>query len=297
MRAEATSGGDQLGWRRSASSASGTSGGVRGGAGARGHGHAGVGHLPLLGGWRRRRLQPSAHRRRRLHAACARGVQPPESDLPEGFDCRDEWKLTDYAAQPGDGDYDAAVAASPHELFGVKGSATNRAWEVTTGRPDTVIAVLDSGIRWSEELPALNNKFYLNRAELPRPCAAGERCRDRRGGSFDDFDVTGDGVFNVGDYADDPRVADFGDDENDDVDPADLIRTFSTGATRTATVIRMTSRGGTSSRTTTTPATTCATATGRARASTRRPRSSSPSPSARTACFSRCGWVTRSWPT
>ena len=60
------------------------------------------------------------------------------------------WKLSDYASKPGDADYDPLVNLNPQEFLGVRGPGTNRAWEITTGRPDTVIAVMDSGIRWDE---------------------------------------------------------------------------------------------------------------------------------------------------
>ncbi|MEY2478330.1 MAG: hypothetical protein QOG87_3645, partial [Actinomycetota bacterium] len=123
--------------------------------------------------------------------------------------------------QPGDDDYDPSVTNNPQELFGVKGASTNRAWEITTGRPDTVIAVTDSGIRWDEDRANLVNKYFLNRGELPVPGGTS------KGGSFQSYDVNHDGVFNVKDYAADGRVADFGDDDNDFVDPSDLIRTFS----------------------------------------------------------------------
>lgn len=146
---------------------------------------------------------------------------PPGTDLPAGFNCRSNWKLADYAAQPGDADYDPLVANNPQELMGVKGPGTNRAWEVTTGRPDTIIAVLDSGIRWSENTPKLVNKFYLNRGELPRPGTG------IKGGTLADYDVNGDGVFNVKDFA--GHVFDYTDDANGYLDPADLIRTFSDG--------------------------------------------------------------------
>ena len=43
---------------------------------------------------------------------------------------------------------DAAVNASPNELFGVSGMSVEIAWRKETGRPDVVIAVHDSGIRW-----------------------------------------------------------------------------------------------------------------------------------------------------
>src|SRR5438270_4765246 len=98
------------------------------------------------------------------------GDCPPAAngDLPKNFDCKNEFKLTDYAPQPGDADYDPTVANNPQELFGVKGSGTNHAWEVTTGRPDTVIAVEDSGIIWNS--PELVNKVHLKEHELPVPC-------------------------------------------------------------------------------------------------------------------------------
>lgn len=146
---------------------------------------------------------------------------PPGTDLPAGFDCRSHWKLADYAAQQGDADYDPLVAMNPQELFGVKGPGTNRAWEITTGRPDTIIAVLDSGIRWSENTPKLVNKFYLNRGELPVPGTS------TKGGTLQDYDVNDDGVFNVKDYA--SFVFDFADDQNSYLDPADLIRIYSDG--------------------------------------------------------------------
>ncbi|MGH9138477.1 MAG: S8 family serine peptidase, partial [Acidimicrobiales bacterium] len=141
---------------------------------------------------------------------------PPGSDLPASFDCRDTHKLSDYAAVPGDPDYDPLVALNPQELHGVRGSATNRAWEITTGRPDVVIAVLDSGIRWDEDRPNLVDKFFLNTGELPPP-PGGE------------YDANRDGRVSVSDYATDVRAVDDPDDDNDLLDPGDLIRAFSDG--------------------------------------------------------------------
>ena len=163
------------------------------------------------------------------------GTCPPTagSDLPRGFDCRAESKLTDYAPQPGEVDHDPTVESNPQELFGRKGPGTNRAWELTTGRPDTLIAELDSGILWSQDTPELVNKFFLNRGELPVPCTAAP-CSTTFGGSLQTHDVNHDGVFNVADYANDPRAHDFTDDRNNYLDPADLIRTFSDGADQDA---------------------------------------------------------------
>jgi hypothetical protein len=154
----------------------------------------------------------------------AAGNRPAGSDLPNNFDCKDDWRLSDYAARPGDTDYDPMVANNPQELFGVKGPGTNRAWEITTGRPDTVIAVMDSGIRWDEGgISNLVNKFYLNRGELPVPNGTS------KGGTLQSYDTNHDGVFNVKDYAGDARAVDLGGDFNTFLDPSDLIRTFSDG--------------------------------------------------------------------
>ncbi|HJQ41918.1 MAG TPA: FG-GAP-like repeat-containing protein [Jatrophihabitantaceae bacterium] len=148
---------------------------------------------------------------------------PAGTDLPKGFDCRTSTKLTDYAAQPGDADYDPAVSTNPQELFGVKGPGTNRAWEVTTGRPDTAISVLDSGIEWNT--PELVNKVRLNWGELPVPCSTAP-CTTTYATSALSYDVNHDGVFNIADYAGDPRLHP----ENGSYLTAqDLIRTFSDG--------------------------------------------------------------------
>src|SRR5438874_5386826 len=157
----------------------------------------------------------------RLHINHGDCPPSPDSDLPHGFDCKNDFKLTDYAPQPGDSDYDPTVENNPQELFGVKGAGTNHAWEVSTGRPDTIIGVEDSGIEWNT--PELANKVHLNRGELPVPCAAAP-CTMTYGGTLQDYDVNHDGAFNVADYAPDPRVADLN--HNGLLDPEDLILTF-----------------------------------------------------------------------
>ncbi|HEV2685937.1 MAG TPA: S8 family serine peptidase, partial [Actinomycetota bacterium] len=149
---------------------------------------------------------------------------PPGSDLPKGFDCRNNTKLTDYAPQPGDPDYDPLVENNPQELFGVKGAGTNHAWEITTGRPDTVIAITDSGIIWSR--PEIANKVHINFGELPIPCI-GLPCVTERSSNWKDYDINHDGVFNVQDYAHDPRVIDIN--HNGFIDGQDLIHSFSDG--------------------------------------------------------------------
>jgi len=137
--------------------------------------------------------------------------------LPNDF--RDDWKLTSGTTG------DPAIDSSDQELFGVKGASVDRAWQTTTGRPDVLIAVLDSGIRWAENQPDLINKFYLNRGELPAP-AGSTNPRDA-------YDRNGDGLFNMADYLaggahpQDPAVSDAN--GNGVIDPEDLIFIFSDG--------------------------------------------------------------------
>jgi hypothetical protein len=155
-----------------------------------------------------------------------------DNQLPGNFDCERDWKYTDHREPAGPTDtYDPLVANNPQELFGVKGTGVNRAWEVSTGRPDVVIAVLDSGIRWEEggsTLADLIEKHYLNRQELPLPQVGDAPATANPGDTrFDGYDVNGDGIFNVLDYGDDPRTSDLN--GNGVVDPEDLVRTFSDG--------------------------------------------------------------------
>ena len=50
---------------------------------------------------------------------------------------------------------------------GASGISADLAWQVTTGRPDTIIGVLDSGVDYDHE--DLRNKVWLNCGELPAP--------------------------------------------------------------------------------------------------------------------------------
>jgi hypothetical protein len=107
------------------------------------------------------------------------------------------------------------------------GIAADKAWQHTTGNPQVLIAVLDSGARWGRE--DLINKYYLNRAEL-----TGEKApRTPEGYEGDSHDVNGDGVFNAKDYAhffpeEGTRLDQVGN-QNGRLDPQDLIRAFSDG--------------------------------------------------------------------
>jgi subtilisin family serine protease len=72
-----------------------------------------------------------------------------------------QWNLLGYAPD---------VLPAPH----ASGISADLAWQLTTGHPDVVIAILDSGVNYDHE--DLRNKIWLNRGELPVPvgpcCAA-----------------------------------------------------------------------------------------------------------------------------
>ncbi len=110
----------------------------------------------------------------------------------------------------------------PVELQLGSGLHADRAWQRTTGQTDVLVAVMDSGIKWDEA--DLQNKHRLNRGELPPPqTAAGAetagRALDENPAcpSADPYDHNRDCVFNVQDYADDPRV------NPDDSTPLDYL--------------------------------------------------------------------------
>ncbi len=85
-------------------------------------------------------------------------------------------------------------------------------WESTTGRPDVVVAVLDSGIFWDDR--ELAGKVALHVGELPVPAGCGSH------------DCNGDGFVSVDDFAE-ACAADRN--ANGHCDGQDLIRFYSDG--------------------------------------------------------------------
>jgi hypothetical protein len=133
------------------------------------------------------------------------------------------------------------VSENPQELCGVEGSAVDQAWETSTGRPDTVIAITDSGIEWCNA-PVVD-KIYLNRAALPypeNPQGLTKPQLEQQGVSFSDsdpYDLLGTGALDVSQYRDDPRVrqvTEAGPSKGffcgSYISPEDLIRTFGSTA-------------------------------------------------------------------
>ncbi len=153
------------------------------------------------------------------------------------------WKLASERTS------DTSVSSNPQELCGVEGNSNDLAWQTTTGNPTTVIAILDSGIEWCD--PGIVDKIAISRAALPLPENAAGQTKpelESLGQQFldnDPYDLDDSGVFNVAQYANDPRVAavvaDYGgtfcsvaynngggSDPYTGISPEDLIRTFGT---------------------------------------------------------------------
>jgi hypothetical protein len=143
------------------------------------------------------------------------------AQLPDDYGPGDSdyWK---YTGQRDESHYfDMSRVSNPdlyaRELEGVMGAGVDSAWNITTGRPDVLIAELDSGIDWRDTVAMreLTRKCHLNSGEIPPPQGA-ER-----------WDANMDGVLNVDDYAGDPRVSDLN--GSGYLDPEDLIWSFSDG--------------------------------------------------------------------
>ena len=168
-------------------------------------------------------------------------AQYPPSDLGG-----DDWKYFSGNACDLYGQFDVrcspVINSNPQELHGVTGASIDLSWRTTTGRPDVVIAVHDSGVRWNDggAMVDLNNKTWLNRGELPQPDWGSPHPNDP-------YDRNADGIFNMKDYCGEPseqndcgssgdsRVrgaagsADTDYNANGWIDPEDLIFKFSDG--------------------------------------------------------------------
>jgi hypothetical protein len=132
---------------------------------------------------------------------------------PKCSQCPDPNDYASYLFLPADvlpNDYDTSPTGQAWKFEPMTGLNIRGAWQVTTGRPDVVLAILDSGILWEDREAA--NKIALNTGELPYPPGCSR------------YDCNQDGVVNVQDYAAVPDK-----NGNGFIDAQDLIRTYSDG--------------------------------------------------------------------
>ena len=109
------------------------------------------------------------------------------------------------------------------------GMWVDRAWSISTGRTDVLIAGFDSGVDWDNG--DLLNKWFLNLGELVAPTGYPQ---DAAGAHRDTWDFNGDGIFNMADWAEDvritPNLAVSPNGRNGSVkDPSDLMAFFGDG--------------------------------------------------------------------
>lgn len=164
-----------------------------------------------------------------LHTSAATPPVRPANWADGGGD----WKLTSSRSA------DPLVSQNPQELCGVEGNSVDKAWQVTTGRPDTVIAITDSGIEWCDT--SVVDKIALNRGALPYPENSSgltklqleEAPYNVKFTDDDPYDLNDTGILDAAQYSQDPRVAaatqaspSHGFFCGKYVSPEDLIRTF-----------------------------------------------------------------------
>jgi len=168
-------------------------------------------------------------------------LEPGERPDDYQFDPQDPGGGSGYVFEGVQDGGPAAGVRIGHDIVG--------GWEITTGRPDVVVAILDSGIEW--DAADLRLKVALNTGELPLPagCPVSYDCDANGVVNVDDFqgltcgvpgtpvhDDNGNGALDAQDlialcsdgldgdlngYVDDIAGWDFQDDDND---PSDDVR-------------------------------------------------------------------------
>ncbi|MFL5780134.1 MAG: S8 family serine peptidase, partial [Thermoleophilaceae bacterium] len=109
-----------------------------------------------------------------------------------------------------------------HQIAGYNAAG---AWKRTRGRGDVVIAILDTGIKWDRS--GLRTHVHLNTGELPLPQDASGNTHPGAGNGG--YDLNANGVVDVDDYKDDPRVTEHTGSPSGSITGEDLINRFSDG--------------------------------------------------------------------
>ena len=127
-----------------------------------------------------------------------------------------DWSLWNFTPAEFEGVID------PAEIPLGVGNGVLPAWQISTGRWDQVVAVGDSGVLWDSG--QIKRKVFLNIDELPVP-------QNSDGDDYPDHDADGNGLVNIDDYEDDPRVDITAGAWRSDhmLDASDIIATFSDG--------------------------------------------------------------------
>ncbi|HUO06452.1 MAG TPA: FG-GAP-like repeat-containing protein [Candidatus Binataceae bacterium] len=134
--------------------------------------------------------------------------------------------------------YDCIPQSAPNAVDseGASGMSENKAWTAYgMGRSDVTITYIEGGVNWRlDQTRDLRRKTYLNCGELPAPeNADGSTAKGHSPGCLEptkSYDLDGDGVLTVDDYANDPRVPrPFLHPDTGGITSEDLIVAFSDG--------------------------------------------------------------------
>lgn len=143
------------------------------------------------------------------------GPDDEPASLPAEYD-RNDYRRTSLR------DPDPALHDSPQNHCGQKGAAVDLAWGLSTGTPEVLIAVLDSGIKWRDAgaMAQLATKAHINVGEARPPCAAPDGdCNGDGRVDITDFgaivDRNGNGLADPEDLILDPAFSDGVDDDGD----------------------------------------------------------------------------------
>ena len=127
-----------------------------------------------------------------------------EANWPSDPGYRTGWQYWSFLPKQNGG---TAPYLAADQKLGASGMSIDKAWSVTTGRPEVLIGQIDCGIVWDND--EVVDKAWLNPKELggvrkPQN-AQGAACAGA--GDLVGYDCNGDGVLSVADYRDDPRIA------------------------------------------------------------------------------------------
>ncbi|MHB8509745.1 MAG: S8 family serine peptidase [Candidatus Dormibacteria bacterium] len=128
------------------------------------------------------------------------GYAPAERGTPGATWDGEQWYL--YGCMPS-----SAPASSDAE--NAAGMSVDRVWNELNNRgsDQVTVAYMEGGVNWrAQESCDLKDRARLNTGELPYPEDASGRTRIDLGLGGDPYDLNGDGVVNVEDYLNDPRV-------------------------------------------------------------------------------------------
>jgi len=146
----------------------------------------------------------------RAHDARAAWPPPPGADMRDKAnwpnDYHGRWNYLGYLPTQAERKTAEPILEADVKL-GAAGMSIDKAWTYTIGRDDVHIAVIDSGIHW--ENADLLERVALNAVELKGTKRPQTKDGTECGGAGDlaGYDCNGDGIFTVGDYRDDPRIA------------------------------------------------------------------------------------------